>query len=69
LPELFVFLVVLFANVTSGSRSRSLYAIDRPSVVYRLSIVCLSVTLVHPILRQSKISAIFLRHLVHWSSV
>ena len=33
------------ANV--NSRSRSLYAISRPSVVCRLS-VCLSVTLVHP---------------------
>jgi len=33
------------ANV--NSRSRSLYAIDRPSVC-RLSVVCLSVTLVHP---------------------
>ena len=33
------------ANV--NSRSRSLYAIARPSVVC-LSVVCLSVTLVHP---------------------
>ena len=34
------------ANV--NSRSRSLYAISRPSVVCLLSVVCLSVTLVHP---------------------
>ena len=40
---------VLFVKVfseRSRSRSRSLYAIARPSV--RLSVVCLSVTLVHP---------------------
>jgi len=37
-----------------------------PSPV-RLSVVCLTVTLVHP--RRLKFSAIFLRHLVPWPSV
>jgi len=37
--------IIILANV--NSRSRSLYAIARPSVVCRLS-VCLSVTLVRP---------------------
>jgi len=43
----------------------------RPSVcrLTRLSSVCLSVTLVHPILRRVKFSTMFLRHLVRWPPV
>jgi len=41
-----------------NSRSRSLYAIARPSVCR------LSVTFVHPLLRQLKFSAMFICHLV-----
>jgi len=35
----------------------------------RLSVVCLSVTFVHSILRRLKFSAMFLGHLVRWPSV
>jgi len=49
----------LLANV--NSRSRSPYAIARPSV-------CLSVTLVHPT-QPVEIFGNFLRHLVPWPSI
>ena len=39
-------IITFLANV--NSRSRSLYAIARPSVVCRLSVCRLSVTFVHP---------------------
>ena len=61
-----VFLISsILANV--NSRSRSLYAVVRPSVC-RLSVCLSSVTFVLPI-QGMKFSAMFLRHFIRWPSV
>ena len=54
--------LVCLANLNSRSSS-SLYAIAR------LSIICLSLSFVCPILSRLKFSAMFLRHLVPWPSI
>jgi len=59
---LLAFMLEFLANVNVNSRSRSLYAIARPSVCR------LSVTLVRPT-QAVEISAIFVRHLVPWPSI
>ena len=59
--------LILLANV--NSRSRSLYAIARPSVVCLSSVCRLSVTRVRPTQAVEIFCNIFLQHLVSWPSV